>query len=605
MSYLLIIHIGPVQDFIASARRSRDLWFGSWLLSELSKAAANSIVQQEGKLTNLIFPATKTDDDLKPNSSFDVANKIVAIIENPPKTIAEKVLSDITQRLEQIKNLAFKNIAGPFDSDVANLQIEDMLEIFWVAKKLDKDYAQVREETEALMTARKATNNYKKVPWEQRNGVKSSLDGQRESVIDKTVYEQFDEKKMWRKYHIRRGEHLCGVGLLKRHGERGAGENRFFSTSHVASLPFLSLFTEATKAIAKPAFKEYINTLKSLDVASEELGNVPGDMHPIFENYDGELLYEERLGDFFAKNETAKVKQAEEALRKFYQDCEPIIDNKKPSAYYGLLQADGDAMGKAIAQQKNVEGHQAISKALSAFAKGARQIVKENNGSLVYAGGDDVLAFLPLHTILKCAQQLAKDFHEKLKLEMFPVESNISPTLSVGIAIVHHLDPLSDALALVRKAEKAAKSLVNKKALAIIVSKRSGIDTTIKGHWDALDKRLDYWVKLLQQRKIPHGVAYELRNLALRFSSKDPSEQESFIPILQIEAARILARKRVKYGQEAIDKEVMAYVKELLGSPDKKQTVTVEDLANELIVARVFADALKLTKLISNKEDKS
>jgi CRISPR-associated protein Cmr2 len=36
MSYLMIIGIGPVQEFIASARRSRDLWFGSWLLSELS-----------------------------------------------------------------------------------------------------------------------------------------------------------------------------------------------------------------------------------------------------------------------------------------------------------------------------------------------------------------------------------------------------------------------------------------------------------------------------------------------------------------------------------------------------------------------------------------
>jgi CRISPR-associated endoribonuclease Cas6 len=43
--YLLSISIGPVQDFIASARRSRDLWFGSWLLSQLSKAAALAIAE--------------------------------------------------------------------------------------------------------------------------------------------------------------------------------------------------------------------------------------------------------------------------------------------------------------------------------------------------------------------------------------------------------------------------------------------------------------------------------------------------------------------------------------------------------------------------------
>ena len=39
--YVLIVSVGPVQGFIASARRSRDLWCGSWLLSEIAKAVAN------------------------------------------------------------------------------------------------------------------------------------------------------------------------------------------------------------------------------------------------------------------------------------------------------------------------------------------------------------------------------------------------------------------------------------------------------------------------------------------------------------------------------------------------------------------------------------
>ncbi|MBI2566887.1 MAG: hypothetical protein HYV63_07650 [Candidatus Schekmanbacteria bacterium] len=45
---LLLVTIGPVQDFIASARRCRDLWHGSWLLSELGKAAAAGIVDALG-----------------------------------------------------------------------------------------------------------------------------------------------------------------------------------------------------------------------------------------------------------------------------------------------------------------------------------------------------------------------------------------------------------------------------------------------------------------------------------------------------------------------------------------------------------------------------
>ena len=49
MTHLLRIHIGPVQEFIATARRSRDLWFGSWLLSELSKASALGVAPRRRK----------------------------------------------------------------------------------------------------------------------------------------------------------------------------------------------------------------------------------------------------------------------------------------------------------------------------------------------------------------------------------------------------------------------------------------------------------------------------------------------------------------------------------------------------------------------------
>jgi CRISPR-associated protein Cmr2 len=45
MRYLFTMSLGPVQGFIAAARRTRDLWAGSWLLSEVAKAAANCLHQ--------------------------------------------------------------------------------------------------------------------------------------------------------------------------------------------------------------------------------------------------------------------------------------------------------------------------------------------------------------------------------------------------------------------------------------------------------------------------------------------------------------------------------------------------------------------------------
>ena len=48
MSHLLAISVGPVQEFIAAARRTRDLWFGSYLLSEISRAVAKAVERKRG-----------------------------------------------------------------------------------------------------------------------------------------------------------------------------------------------------------------------------------------------------------------------------------------------------------------------------------------------------------------------------------------------------------------------------------------------------------------------------------------------------------------------------------------------------------------------------
>ena len=52
--HLLAISVGPVQEFIAAARRTHDLWFGSQLLSEISRSVAIAV----SKHGELIFPAS-------------------------------------------------------------------------------------------------------------------------------------------------------------------------------------------------------------------------------------------------------------------------------------------------------------------------------------------------------------------------------------------------------------------------------------------------------------------------------------------------------------------------------------------------------------------
>ena len=54
MKYLVSVALGPVQDFIAAARKTRDLYAGSWVLSEISKAAALKLLDKQAEM---IFPS--------------------------------------------------------------------------------------------------------------------------------------------------------------------------------------------------------------------------------------------------------------------------------------------------------------------------------------------------------------------------------------------------------------------------------------------------------------------------------------------------------------------------------------------------------------------
>jgi len=583
--HLITFHIGPVQDFITSARRTRDLWFGSWVLSELSKAAALEVVQQNGDSADcLIFPAPATLEELKAQD-FSVPNKVVALVQHPAGEFAHKVKEAVAARLDGIRHDAYQKVSGDFDCQVAKDQVADLSEFYWAScPVVNGDYGSARNRVESLLAARKTTREFGRANWGS-DKPKSSLDGQRESVIPETEYARPDalpeeRKRIARKlrlqYGVREGERLCGVGLLKRHGQRG-NDQQFFSTSHVAALPLLKTLTDQAAATA------YLDTLKCLGIGSDAFNTVPV-ASGVFGQNDGHLLFEERLTDYF--DDDAKLKEARQALRRFLKDA---FDGEKPKPYYALLHADGDRMGQAINEQTTPDAHRRLSQQLSLFAGQVKGIVDQHQGSLVYAGGDDVLAFAPLHTVLQCARELAEAFRAVLAGFTFEDHGEtVSPTLSVGIVVAHHLEPLADALTLARQAEKAAKAVKGKNALAVTVSKRSGADCTVAGNWGDIDKRLDQFIWLHRDDRIPDGAAYQLRGLAVRLDvANDSPVQADLLDVERREAVRILKRKRSQRGKEELDEQVSARLKALV----RGGKLSVDELANELIVARVFAEA--------------
>ena len=285
------------------------------------------------------------------------------------------------------------------------------------------------------------------------------------------------------------------------------------------------------------------------------------------------------------KRREAGLRESRAALAKVLKKLEVPT----PLPYYAILVADGDHMGNAIQLQTTFEAHQELSRALDEFAQGVRTTVeRDHGGELIYAGGDDVLAFVPLHRAVACARELAKDF--KSRLAGFPVGKDketdevVSPTLSVGIGISHFMDPLRGALNLARKAEKLAKEKRN--SLAVIVDKRSGPPVEVTGIWGTLDQRLDDYARMHQKDWVPDGAAYDLRELVRLLERAEEAEKKNLVELVKKEAERILRRKQPQHGEEkAIHQEILD---RLIGDI---RSLEVRQVADRLIVARLLAQA--------------
>lgn len=636
MKYLLAISLGPVQDFIAAARRTRDLWFGSFLLSEISKAAARAVRDNGGKL---IFPnPTNPDKDLKPESAFNVVNIIVAELPEGllPKDVATVAENAAKKKCWERHAAKTKEIADALidktprsGKTLWDKQIEDVVEFYaaWAPLKSDGDYSGARREVMLLLAGRKALRDFKfhrgepKIP-------KSSLDGARESVLiqgatrEETRQRRQDillgDKKLAQRLRLSRGEELDAVGLTK----RTAINRAFASIVRVAADPWIRGIDddggnaeETLKSIGDECAKVFY-------YKDEQTPHTTGTgehyRNTIF-CYDGAVLFSSRLAGMLRKRKAKQGKTESDeaglldrderaALERIRHELLPRLQTQlgygEPEPYLAILVADGDRMGKTLSAIKALEKHQAFSQQLAKFAGKAREIVTEHKGCLVYAGGDDILAFVPVDRCLDCARALHDQFGDLLK--DYEDDTGQPPTLSVGIAIGHCQEPLEDLLQYARDAEKNAKE-PDRNGLAVHLHTRGGPPVCVRAPWvdgsdaqQSLDKRLLKWAGMHLEEQLSDKAVYDLRELATEYAGWPRSARTD--QAIKKDIARLLSRK--KAVRETLDTSQFNKELEVCFTASERVNVEQQDtfldhhpgvmrLAAEWLVARKIARVMR------------
>lgn len=632
LKYVVIFSIGPVQTFIASARRSRDLWSGSWLLSELAKACAKSLNDLGDTKAQLIFPHVDKSNqaDLEENSDFSVGNKVQVvltvdsvdelkdIIDNAKESVKKRFIKEASNALSRLpKDKHYLR------ETIWNSQLDDYLEIqtAWARFGDDNSYHDAAQNAGRVLASRKATrdfsptcaiseknfitslvqlDNARKTTDKNHNVIKqpyqdlfmlpkSSLDGMRETVLKESGLQK---NSLQRKLSLSKSEQLDTVGVIKRLG---------FEEKAEQFTPFTRITAHAwIKEIAQKE-PDALNRLKGtyrelcrLGVASGVTGN-----NKVYQDfaYDAQLLYPSRLEVTLKEYQNSDDKEAKEIvdnLKVLKKTLAPLFQSYgEPYRYGVLLLADGDRMGELLDKAKTQVQHQEITQALSNFAGQVAYTMRQSSGHCIYAGGDDVLGFVPLDKAYKCADDLQKLFANSLSGVANKLGAKNSPTLSVGLAICHIMTPLGVIRELASQAEKFAKgdhvdesqsTEKRRNALGILLSVRSGNDTKLRFNWDdlaglnAFETMVNYYV----EKQIPSRIAYDVREIYLRTCDFAIDDKQLQKDIQSAELLRMLKQARTNQSKKIADQTI-----DMLNERAKK--IGLDNLANELIVARWFA----------------
>jgi CRISPR-associated protein Cmr2 len=679
---LLVFSFGPVQSLVEAARRTGDLWAGSFLLSWLAWRAMRPIVVELGA-DAVLFPDLHGQPlidrwlaergwrgipgHFPPRSSIaSLPNRFLALVpctegkrlaeeaEGALRASALEFVEEGASFLDRVARPRWRERAArqcsmtfscqwhvlPWRADdresdavfggegelrrVTEAALGAAIAGFWRTRDLVGDREVYRPNlgtffephsrlAEAAHGAAKASRRFEQI---DEVDDRCRVCGTREALWGGEADRESDRAILDR--YVKKGEWLCAVCSGRRYAPKSdwaraltGGGVLFPSTHNLAAARFFEEVLDRLRAadgrgapedqaVAK-AVERFVEATRGAErtfatgslMARARRCGLFQEVAEDFVRSSAELLdpstYELRnVGEGSLDEIGLDARQAaaaREALANLRKACDGA-GIRRPGAYYAVLVMDGDHMGQWLSGERAPRiceilhtsalpadtapwldrprplssAHQvAVSRALNQFAlEVVPRIVEDvHGGVVVYAGGDDVLAMVPLHAVLGCLEDLRRLYsgwpldphsaagregwesdngHVRWRGRLFQVMGQRA-TSSAGVAIAHAKWPLRHALDTAREMERVAKRVRDRNAVAIALLKRSGGHERFAARWGEGDgvgpfhplRALDAVRWLIAEDGVSRRFAYALREEApALWGLKDALEERTF-----------------------------------------------------------------------------
>ena len=486
--------LGPVQGFIADARRTRDLWAGSFLLSWLSGQAMAALKAAGG---DIVFPQVD-DDALFKAIKGHGGTPYIGSLPNRFKADISKVQGDagaicrqaVLDSWEALHSKVWKNFIvsvaaqGNDTQGIWSRQVDNFWEINWVTGDADENDGQ-------WLDLRK---NWRTALPPDEPGDKCRLMGRYQELSGHPrIGSGVKQKDFWKKLaavhdisalDLKEDERLCAIALIKRLfpliaqdviGWTPGGEKidirHWPSVSYVAAVPWL----KAAKVIPAKAHGDYwANADAHIDKGHmgefhTKLFGLPGQG---FFKLDGHLLHQDGIKAWPDDGLNVDAATARTALLDGLKDVQKRVGGSA-SEFYAVLMMDGDKVGARIKGQAAdiSDGLAEFSKSVKDYFDPTESAHNPADGVLIYAGGDDVLALVPVDSAIDAALALRNKYQSA-----FVGAAGDAFTLSAAIVIAQYKIPLRAVLEQAHHyLDDIAKDENGRNSLAIAIMKPGGI----------------------------------------------------------------------------------------------------------------------------------